>query len=91
MIGMISLQLTIQNGDLNFYISDAESINDPISTIKRHWATLKDGSYVITIGCGSEYAAVILHSTQGRYGAVYFVSYALSPTLITCVDGIWSA
>ena len=79
------------NGEVNRNILDTEYINDPISAIKKHWNSLPDGVYTLKLGCGSDYAALVLHSTGGTYGAVCFISYAQVPQItLTCTNGIWN-
>lgn len=92
LIGMISLQLTIQNGELNYRFTDG-TMDSPLEVFKRNWSALPNLKTITGTVANGNYAAGFLaykHTTD--YGSVFMISYSNSfptPLFSRLVNGTW--
>lgn len=92
LIGMISLQLTIQNGELCYRFTSNVS-ESPMDTLKKNWSALPELKTSIGTVANINFAAgFIVYKHSANYGAVYMFSYSDAypvPMFARLVNGTW--
>lgn len=98
LIGMISLQLTIQNGELKARIMlrtiPADGATTPAAALKSHWNLFDIKSACLAyLNTTTIYAGAFVFKLSNDYGAAIIIGYdgtTVKPTYLRLNNGNWT-